>query len=48
MISIENLRASKDLQAELLKQEKVKVVRRENNYWVDLKQYLWQPKGSKA
>ena len=43
MISIENLRVSKDLQAELLKQEGVKVVRHENNFWVDLTQYLWQP-----
>lgn len=44
MISIENLRASKDLQAKLLKNDGVEVIFKQNNYWVDLKNYLWQPK----
>ena len=41
MISIENLRASKDLQAELLKQEDVEVTKREGNFWINLERYLW-------
>lgn len=43
MISIENMRASKDLQAKLLQQEGVTVVQRDGNFWVDLALYLWQP-----
>ncbi len=42
MISIENLRASKDLQAKILKSEGIKVIFKQGNYWVDLKKYLWQ------
>lgn len=44
MISIENMRASKDLQASLLKNEGVEVTFKQGNYWIDLKKYLWQPK----
>jgi methylated-DNA-protein-cysteine methyltransferase-like protein len=43
MISIENMRASKTLQAELLQQEGVEVATRDGNLWVDLERYLWQP-----
>lgn len=42
MISIENLCFSKKLQAELLQKEGVEVVYRQGNYWINLKQYLWQ------
>ncbi|MDP3986179.1 MAG: MGMT family protein [Candidatus Veblenbacteria bacterium] len=42
MISIENLRASKQLQAELLQAEGVKVELKEGNFWVDLTRYLWK------
>lgn len=42
MISIKNMRATKDLQASLLKKEKIKVEFKQGNYWVDLKQYLWK------
>ncbi len=41
MLSIENLRASKELQAQLLKAEGVKVEFRQGNFWVDLKKYGW-------
>lgn len=44
MISIENLRASKDLQAKLLQAEGVRVEKRDGNFWVNLERYLWQPK----
>ncbi len=43
MISIENLRASKKLQAELLQAEGIVVNFKEGNWWVDLKKYLWHP-----
>lgn len=42
MISIENWRASKELQAELLKADGVKVELKQGNWWVDLEKYLWQ------
>ena len=41
MISIENLRASKALQAELLEAEGITVNFTDGNYWVELKRYLW-------
>lgn len=41
MISIENLRASKDLQAQLLQSEGVLVVQKDGNFWVDLSNYVW-------
>lgn len=41
MISIENRWATKKLQADLLKKEKIIVSEREKNYWVDLDKYLW-------
>lgn len=45
-ISIENMRASKDMQAQLLKNEGVEVVLREGNFWIDLSRYQMQvPKG---
>lgn len=44
MISIENLNCPKDLQARLLKNEGVVVELKNENYWVDLTKYLWQPK----
>jgi methylated-DNA-protein-cysteine methyltransferase-like protein len=43
MISIENMRAPKEQQAYLLKQEGVEVTQDGGNYWVDLKKYLWDP-----
>lgn len=42
MISIENMRATKDEQAWLLRREGVEVVAREGNLWVDLEQYQWR------
>jgi methylated-DNA-protein-cysteine methyltransferase-like protein len=42
-ITIENLRATKEMQAELLRAEGVDVQLREGNYWVDLERYLWNP-----
>lgn len=45
MISIENLRASKELQAELLKSEGVPVASQDGNFWIDLKRYGWKPAG---
>ncbi len=39
MISIENMRTPKSLQAELLKQEGVTVDFRDGNFWVDLKKF---------
>ena len=44
MISIENLNCPKSLQAQLLKKEGIIVTLQEENYWVDLKKYQWQPK----
>lgn len=44
MISIENIDYPKDLQAKLLINEGVKVTKRNGNYWVNLKAYLWKPK----
>ena len=43
MISIENLRAPKTLQAKLLRAESVEVKQKEGNYFVDLEKYLWRP-----
>lgn len=42
-ISIENMRATKDMQAELLRSEGVEVDFREGNYWVDLQRFGWSP-----
>lgn len=42
-ITIENARATKELQAALLRAEGVVVDLRQGNYWIDLKRYLWQP-----
>jgi len=42
MLSIENLRASKELQAQLLKAEGVAVEFHDGNFWVDLKKYGWK------
>jgi methylated-DNA-protein-cysteine methyltransferase-like protein len=44
MLSIENLNAPKQLQAELLKAEGVKVDFHDHNFWVKLEQYLWRPR----
>lgn len=44
MISIENMNAPKELQTKLLQKDGVKVVRRENNWWVDLNIYGWKNK----
>lgn len=46
-ITIENMRASKDLQAQLLKAEGVDVDLRDGNYWVDLDRFLWNPDEAK-
>jgi len=43
MISIINKQISKDLQANLLRQEGVEVMLKAGNLWVDLSKYLWQP-----
>ncbi|MBI4415241.1 MAG: MGMT family protein [Candidatus Kerfeldbacteria bacterium] len=42
-ISIENMRATKDMQAALLRAEGVDVQFKEGNYWVDLHTFLWDP-----
>jgi methylated-DNA-protein-cysteine methyltransferase-like protein len=42
-ITIENMRATKDLQAKLLEAEGVEVSFRDGSFWVDLGQYLWNP-----
>lgn len=44
MISIENMRATKDMQAALLRAEGVEVLSREGNLWVDVGRYLWKPR----
>lgn len=43
MISIENMDASKEQQAALLRAEGVEVIEREGNLFVDLKKFGWQP-----
>lgn len=43
MISIENMDASKELQAQLLRQEGVEVINRQGNFFIDLHRYGWQP-----
>lgn len=43
MISIENLRASKNLQAKLLQSEGVVVNIKDGNYWINLENFLWNP-----
>ncbi len=42
-ITIENLRMTKDLQAQILRSEGVEVTERDGSLWVDLKRYLWNP-----
>lgn len=42
-ITIENARATKDLQARLLQAEGVAVTFRDGNFWVDLTRFGWQP-----
>jgi methylated-DNA-protein-cysteine methyltransferase-like protein len=42
MISIENMRASKELQAKLLNAEKVEVILKDGNWWVDLNKFGWR------
>jgi methylated-DNA-protein-cysteine methyltransferase-like protein len=42
MISIENMRASQALQAKLLKDEKVTVIFKDGNWWVDLNKFGWK------
>ncbi len=44
IISIENMRATKDMQAQLLWAEGVEVLSKDGNWWVDLERYLWKPK----
>lgn len=43
MISIQNLRAPKSLQARLLREDGVAVRVEEGNYVVNLDKYLWRP-----
>lgn len=43
MISIENMNCPREQQAALLRSEGVEVTEQDGNFWVDLKQYLWQP-----
>lgn len=42
IISIENMRVTKDEQAFLLRSEGVKVEERDGNLWVDLEKYQWR------
>ena len=42
MISIENLRAPKSLQAKLLRKDGILVKEISGNYFVDLEKYLWR------
>jgi methylated-DNA-protein-cysteine methyltransferase-like protein len=42
-ISIENLRATKDMQASLLRAEGVEVTKQHGNFFVDLKRFGWHP-----
>ncbi len=42
-ITIENMRATKDMQAQILRSEGVDVTERDGNLWVDLNRYLWNP-----
>lgn len=42
MISIENLQAPKELQAQLLRSEGVEVTERDGNFWVDLERFGWK------
>jgi len=44
MISIVNPRATKQLQASLLRQDGIKVLLTKKNYYIDLKKYLYYPK----
>lgn len=43
MISIENMSATKQLQARRLQEDGIEVEFRDGNYWVDLEKYLWKP-----
>jgi len=43
MISIENLQVPKELQAELLQKEGIKVKKIKGNFFIDLKKYGWRP-----
>lgn len=43
MISIENMRAPKELQVKLLREEGVEVAEREGNFFVDMERYAWRP-----
>jgi len=45
MISTTCLDHPKEQQAMLLRKEGVKVEEIDNNYFIDLKKYLWKPKG---
>ncbi len=47
-ITIENMRATKDMQAQLLRSERIDVQFREGNWWVDLSSYLWKPDSDAA
>lgn len=44
-ISTTCLEHTADLQRFLLINEGVKVVEKDGNFWIDLKKYLWQPRG---
>lgn len=46
MISIENLRAPKSLQAKLLRREGIEVKQADGNYFIDLEKYQWRPGGA--
>lgn len=48
MISIENMQFPKEEQARLLRAEGINVVQQaDGNFFVDLKEYLWQPKNQR-
>ena len=44
MISTTCLDHPREMQAALLRLEGIKVEERDNNYFIDLKKYLWQPR----
>lgn len=43
MISTTCEEHSADLQAQLIRKEKIKVTKKDGSYYIDLSKYLWQP-----
>ncbi len=42
-ISIGNRHASKQIQADLLRHEGIRIEERDGNFWINLQNYLWKP-----